>query len=62
MGVENPVPPVAMNARRPEGRPAAGIVTVEKVIIDFHDSGVNARSCPFLQSKKIKGSVSLFSA
>jgi hypothetical protein len=27
-----------MNARRPEGRPAAGIITVE---IDFHGSGVN---------------------
>jgi flavin-binding protein dodecin len=40
-----------MNARRPEGRPAAGINTVEKVIIDFHASGVNSRSCAFLQSR-----------
>jgi len=36
MGVETPMPPIAMNARRPEGRPAAGIITVEKVITDFY--------------------------
>ena len=48
MGVETPIPPIAMNAHLPEGRPAAGIITVEKVITDFHGSGVNARSYAFL--------------
>ena len=38
-GIETPIPPIAMNARRPEGRPAAGITTVEKVITGFHCSG-----------------------
>jgi hypothetical protein len=51
MGVETPMPPIAMNARRPEGRPAAGIITVEKGITDFYASGVNSRSCAFLQSR-----------
>jgi len=51
MGIKDPVSPVTMNARRPEGRPAAGINTVENVIIDFHASGVNSRSCAFLQSR-----------
>jgi len=51
MGVETPMPPIAMNARRPEGRPAAGIIIVEKVITDFHVSGVNSRSCAFLHSR-----------
>jgi hypothetical protein len=39
MGVETPMPPVGMNARRPEGRPAAGIITVEKLILNFHGLG-----------------------
>ena len=51
MGVETPIHPIAMTARSPDGRPAAGIITVEKVITDFHGSGVNACSCPFLQSR-----------
>ena len=29
MGVEPPISPIAMNARRPGGRPAAGIITIE---------------------------------
>ena len=41
MGVETPIPPIAMDARRPEGRPAAGIFTVEKIITDFYGSGAN---------------------
>ena len=41
MGVETPIPPIAMNARRPEGRPAAGIITVETVITDFHGFGAS---------------------
>ena len=49
MGVATPIPPIAMNARRPEGRPAAGNITVEKVIPDFLGLGANL-SCVFLQS------------
>ena len=30
MGVETPIPPVMINARRPEGRPAAGFWEVEE--------------------------------
>ena len=30
MGVETPIPPVEMNARRPEGRPAADFMEVKK--------------------------------
>ena len=56
MGVKIPMPPRAMNARRPKGRPAAGIITVEKTITGFHALGVNSRSCAFLQSKKTKKS------
>jgi hypothetical protein len=41
MGVETLQTPIGMNARRPEGRPAAGIITVEKVITDFHGLGAN---------------------
>ena len=41
MGVETPEPPIAMNVRRPEGRPAAGIITIEKVITGFHGLGAN---------------------
>jgi len=54
MGVETPMPQLAMNARRTEGRPAAGIITVEKVITDFYAYGVNSRSCAFLQSRFLK--------
>ena len=54
MGVETPMPPIAMNAPRPEGRPAAGIITVEKAITGFHASGVSARSCAFLLCEKRK--------
>ena len=41
MGLETRMPPLAMNVRRPEGRPAAGIITVEKVITGFHALGAN---------------------
>jgi hypothetical protein len=30
MGVDTPIPPVMIDARRPEGRPAAGFMTVEE--------------------------------
>ena len=48
MGVETPMPPVRMNARRPEGRPAAGIITVKKSSI-FMVWVRTTRSCTFLQ-------------
>jgi hypothetical protein len=31
MGVDTPIPPILMNARRPEGRPAAGFRTVNEI-------------------------------
>jgi hypothetical protein len=57
MEVETPMPPLAMNTRRPEGRPAAGIITVEKVITDSHGSGVSSRSSAFLQSRKAESDI-----
>jgi hypothetical protein len=52
MGVETPIPPIAMNARRPEGRPAAGIIMVEKKSSIFRVWVRTLCSYPFLQSKK----------
>ncbi len=54
MGVKTPIPPIAMNARRPEGRPAAGSIRL-KIFAEYHDLGANIQcSSPFLQSKKNK--------
>ena len=41
-----------INAAAPDGAPPRRIKTVEILFADFHGSGVNSRSCAFLQSRK----------